>query len=551
MKRAIRSFVMLGLAASSLWAGAAQGAAAWVIKKDSWSAADEKKFSDFVVSIYDSGCTSVPKCMAGSGNWYRDKDPKGLEWFADCGRFPYLLRVYFAYHNNLPFQSALAASLRDPNDTNKALQYSSKGNVIVARHAAKTGINAYSFILNTVEAVYSSVYRVDSRIDVDTNQFGDMYHVGLSREYIRPGTVVYDPNGHVTTVAKVTNDGKVILMDSHPDNSVSRVPYTGAFRATSASQAGGFKNWRPIYLVGAKKGASGELVGGRIATARNSESPGYSLEQFYGDQPNNGGFSTAKWKTSDGVLGSKQYIDVVRARLSVGNVSYQPVREVSEGVDTICTMIQDRITSVQAAVTKGIDRKSMPNGRLPVNIYGTSGEWEDFSTPSRDARLKTASAEFYDHVKRMIDLYRKRDRRVIYNGNDLVGDMMNAYNEAAGRCQLSYRKSDGSTQKMSYTSVINRLYRASFDPYHCIELRWGATDSAELATCGTLTGSKMAWYKAEQRLRNSLERKYGSKMAWSLEELQGRADMGDSEESSVGSDRQPLLDVKTLLTNER
>lgn len=511
------------------------GGRPWNIVKSSWSAADETKFSQFVGSIYESGCTSVPSCMSGSGNWYRDKDPAGMKWFADCGRFPYLLRAYFAFHNGLPFQAALVAQKRDANDSNPALQYTSKGNYIAKRWAVKSGTNGYQFIKGTVDSVYSAVFRVDSRLDVDSGVYSDFYHVALNRQNIRPGTVVYDPNGHIATVAKVTDAGKIILLDSHPDNSVSRVTYTSAFIARSMAQGGGFKNWRPV-----------SVVNGKTVAASNANSPGFSLEQFVGDQPNTGGFSTARWSTSDGIMPSSRYMEVVRARMSLGAVKYRPVQEVKSEIANICLMMQDRIDSVKLAITKGIDQKSLPNGRLPNNIYGTSGEWEEYSTPSRDARLKTAVSEFYGDVVRMYNLYRARDAKVIYDGNDLVGDMLRAYEEASANCQMSYKKSDGRTQSLTFNDFVERLYAMSFDPYHCVEQRMGATSGTELASCNQ-SSTKDAWYKAEQTIRNSLNRPYETKMGWSLQELQN----GAAVSAGVGVTSQAPLNVKAFLKSVR
>ena len=544
------AMIFTAFAAITLLSGThnAQAGTPWVIKKATWSVADEKSYSNFIESIYASKCNTVDKCMKGAGNWYRDRDPAGMSWFADCGRFPYLMRAYFAFHNNLPFQGAADASPRDPNDQNPVAKYSAHGVYISSRRAAQTGIDGYKFLQRVVNSAYTIVYRVDTRLDVPTGQFGDHFNVAIDRKSVRPGTVVYDPNGHVAMVARVGDDGKVTLLDSHPDNTVSRIPYTSAFQGTSAKQGGGLKNWRPIRVVGASVGASGELIGGKTETATNAETPGYSLEQYVGDQPNpKGSFGAARWKTSDGILGSRQFTDVVRARLSIGDVVYDPVKEIRDGVSALCVMLQDRADSVKVAINEGIDQKQMPNGRLPLNIYGTDGEWETYSTPSRDARLKTAAAEFRTLIDKVLTLSRTDLSKISYSGNNLYVDMLKAHDSIAATCSLSYKKSNGDVHAVSYTETIQRLYKMSFDPYHCVELRWGASSAAELATCATNTGEKLAWYKAEQRLRNSHDRKYDQRMGWSLAELQARGDMGATTAKSVGSDTQIPLDVRSTL----
>ena len=58
----------------------------------------------------------------------------------------------------------------------------------------------------------------------------------------------------------------------------------------------------------------------------------------------------------------------------------------------------------------------------------------------------------------------------------------------------------------------------SFDPYQCVERRWGATDPRELATCPD-GATKRAWYAAEQNLRNQIDRTYEAEMDFTLDEL--------------------------------
>ena len=155
---------------------------------------------------------------------------------------------------------------------------------------------------------------------------------------------------------------------------------------------------------------------------------------------------------------------------------------------------------------------------LPANIYGTDGDWETYSTPSRDARLKTAFKELRDEAQRFVTMYRKSDPKLAYRGNDLVADLLNVYDQEAAKCHVTYARTDGSRVTLGYDEARRRLFLMSFDPYHCIERRWGATDAAELSTCRD-GAVKQAWYAAEQNLRNQIDRTYDAQMNFTLAEL--------------------------------
>ena len=71
--------------------------------------------------------------------------------------------------------------------------------------------------------------------------------------------------------------------------------------------------------------------------------------------------------------------------------------------------MQDRIQAVETGLKSGVQNKSHPD-RLPENIYGTSGEWEEYSTPSRDARLKTSFLELRDTAEDRPDVRTHPDR---------------------------------------------------------------------------------------------------------------------------------------------
>ena len=524
-------------------AGVAEAAGpGWVIKKETWTEADENAFSSFVTAIGDTGCTKVDQCMKSKGNPYRNSDSSSIYWSADCGKFPYLLRAYFAWKNGLPFQYSNQLRPSDPDDPNSGnLRTTLEGNVIVGRRDVVqprpgSPINGVRFLMGMIEDVYSATFRYSSHLDPARGGHGDMYHVAIDRKNIRPGTVMYDAAGHVALIYKVSQTGVVTLLDAHPQNWVTRVPYDTSMTRSRPGMGAGFKNWRPLRLVGARRQPSGELVGGKIEALPNSASPGFSMEQFYGTETN----PQQNWRQAKFVHkgANLQFHSFVRSRLAVGDLKYHPIQEMKDSLGSLCDAIKDRVLSVQEAITKSIHRKDHP-ARLPDNIYGTSGEWEDFSTPSRDARLKTSMKDIRDHVQKMVDLHKSGSKQVVYTGANLGADLRQAYIDANKACSFDYVKSDGSKQRLHLDDVIKRAFTMSFDPYHCIEMRWGATGQ-ELASCDENTQDKRNWYQAEQRLRNQIERTYDVKMGFSLSDLMAKA-------KGSGVDAPPDVDLRGYL----
>jgi hypothetical protein len=136
-------------------------------------------------------------------------------------------------------------------------------------------------------------------------------------------------------------------------------------------------------------------------------------------------------------------------------------------------------------------------------------------------------------------LWLANDQRLKYKGANLAVDMLTMYDRTAAQCQLAYARSDGSKVALSYEDARRRLFAMSFDPYHCVERRWGATDPKELATCRD-GGTKQAWYAAEQALRNQLDRTYDAQMGFTLDDLASHA-------PGTGAAAPPDTDVRTYL----
>nr|MBA2590362.1 hypothetical protein [Alphaproteobacteria bacterium] len=478
------------------------------IRSEAWTPADERGYGEFIAAIGQSVCRTVDSCLRNPANPFRASDPQGIRFQSDCADLPYVLRFYYAWKRGLPFSYVSDVS---PRMRARDIRYSPQGNVVEAHRDVLTGDDALAVLGRLRDEISSATYRIHPSLDGN-----DLYSPAIAPAAIRPGTVIYDPNGHLAVIWKIETDGRIRYIDAHPDNSLTRGTYDLRFVRSSPGMGAGFKNWRPSRLAGAVRAPDGALVGGRVLIAANNQIADFALTQYFGTGAR---AEDRDWKS--GVFEwngqAMDYYDYVRARLGGGRLRFDPLREVAEMVASNCADLGYRADAVAASLATGLQNQPQPE-RLPPNIYGTEGDWETWSTPSRDARLKTAFRHVRDSVQRFLGLWRARDSRLVYAGSDLVGDMARVHAQAAQACSIVYVRSDGTNVGLGYEEARRRLFRMSFDPYQCVERRWGAV-APELDSCrdGRL---KRRWYDAEQSLRNQIDRTYDARMDFSLDGLE-------------------------------
>ncbi len=491
----------------------------WKIKKDHWALEDELSYQKFVAAIGEGHCHSLNECLKSSANPYRGPETADYSFNGDCADLPYVLRGYFAWKNGLPFSFVLEVEALPSESGSTDIRYSANGNKPTVRRdvlakAAGKFPNPLKVLFNVREVISTAMFRFDPNWN-DPKLFSDFYPVKLDRTGIAAGTTIYDPAGHVAVVYKVGSDGQVFFMDTHPDGSLTHGVYGKKFARSRPGAGAGFKRFRPLKLVDAKVDSEGSWLGGRIEAMPNESLPDFSLEQFYGNQPDPGG----AWRKGKFVVDGKllDYYDFVRAVLAQGQLRFEPLGELTAMLGALCSDLKDRVTAVAAARVAQIDLKEHPE-RLPLNIYGTEGEWETYSTPSRDARLKTSFKEARDRVEDFMVRYKKGDPMIEYHGRNLARDLLAVFSKQSAACVIQYERTDGSVAKLNLEEITHRLFAMSFDPYHCVELRWGATDPQELSTCQE-DALKQRWYDGEQLLRNDPDRNYEARMDFNVDEL--------------------------------
>ena len=519
--------------------GAAHAAdgALYVVRYDHWSDEDERGWRDFIAGLGEADCHTVDQCLHDAANPFRASDPPGTVFNSDCSDLPYVLRFYYAWKRGLPFSYEDEV---EPIGAASDERYSPNGNRVVSRRTIPSGkLSGMAIIAQMEDAVSTATYRIHP--DVDAPLPPDFYSPAIDTASIRPGTVLYDPNGHVAIVYRVDAEGRVFYMDAHPDYSITHVFYDLRFTRAVPGAGAGFKNWRPQTLVGATREADGSLTRGHIELARNAALTDFSTEQYFGNgqRPADADWASGGFALNGETLG---YYDYVRAKLAGGKLAFDPVAEVHDMVLSNCSDLHYREQAVEVALAAGTQTRPEP-ARLPPNIYGTEGDWEVYSTPSRDARLKTAFKELRDTTERFVTMYETGDKHLTYGGSDLVGDLIATYRRDTAACEVAYARSDGSRIALDYEQARQRLFALSFDPYQCVERRWGAASAEELATCRD-DALKAAWYAAERKLRNQIDRTYEARMDFTLDEL-GEPGPGK------GVDAPPDTDVLAYLQSKR
>lgn len=449
---------------------------AWEVENDVWSEESEVQFSDFVAKIGEGRalgrCIKLGDCLRSPDvNPYYNESDLQFDLFADCADLPIILRAYFAFKKKLPFNWVAGIHGDRYSEGNRPKFYFDQQRVKDLSTLFKTIGNSF----------HTGMFRMAPEVEG-----GDTYPVVVSRTSIRPGTVFYDPNGHVLIVYKVSKDGEIFLLDGHPDNSLTYQKFGPKFVRGRASVGGGFRNFRPYYNT-----ANG------IVRTLNEDIGDFSATDQY----------ASSYKVGQVAVSYHEWIKATLAGNS--SVSFRPVEEIYSKTLEICDEVGDRVDSVNAALKENISLMPHPE-LLPENIFGAKGLWEAYSTPSRDARLKASYRESYRYVKKVIGLKRRGDPSVLFDGNlrALVNSMRNSIDSALSSdvCQHSYLNSDWMEVPIDVKSLERRIYHLSFDPYHCPELRWGAfIDSPEFMSCPD-DMVKLQWYGLENRLRNIIDR---------------------------------------------
>ena len=386
----------------------------WRITKTEWTREDDEGFGGFVRAIALSGCSTTISCMQSAANLYHDSDPSSFFFHADCAKWAYMLRAYYASKNGLPFSyvSLIASDGSDPRFS----QTSNRALVRTDIVDSGLGIDTEAVLQRLHDEVSTATYRMDPEAQNPVMQ--DFYSPKIQPGSIRAGTAIYDINGHVMIVYDVTPDGSVLYMDANPDQTVTRGTYGVHVPKSPAALGGGFKNFRPLRLEGAELRADGTYVGGHVVAATNAEIGDFSVEQYRGNAPAAvaDGSPNMQFRYNSAPLDLYEY---TRAAMSNGGFAFNPVYELEVRMDSLCRDARE-------------------------------------DTRESRKRVKSGFADLYGDLSNAVAEWEKRDLRVVYHGVSLKQTLNETYAAQDRACTLASAGVGARTGESPLDKIIRR-----------------------------------------------------------------------------------------------
>jgi hypothetical protein len=460
----------------------------WFLR-GAWGPGLENLYSAWIQRLFDAPADAQPSWTAlhevlrdPARNFLADHlglaEDQGLVVRPDCADLPYFLRAYFSFKLGVPFSwshcsrgengvpptcSDLATST-DPFPAPDAGTPTFPAWANPARDPDspwEDNVKRFGEFLRTTlaDAAQSGAGRT-----VPSDEESDYYPVALSAETLRPGTIFADPYGHVLVVARripqsTAAGGVLYAVDGQPDGTVARKRFWRGnflFALDPALGGAGFKRMRPIVR---------DVGTGKLRRARNSELADFSATDQY----------------DRGVEG---FYDRMEDVLSPAPLD--PMRALLETVQALEEQVKTRVISVDNGrkfLAGGKAAADMPDG---AKIFETTGDWEDFSTPSRDLRLLIA----IDVARSLPSRVARRPERFAMPAGKTTEQVQAELQTRLGRelhdRKFQYPRSDGSPWELRLEDVASRsaALEVAYNPNDCVEQRWGAPQgTAEASTC--------------------------------------------------------------------
>jgi hypothetical protein len=524
----ISSALVLGASPFLGKEASAEGPSAWRHIRE-WNKDEVKKYSSWVERIYDvkrEGSSHQKRAkinqifmddemnLLNDSNFLEEgnaqlsnSDLNMLNGSNHCGSFPKLMYNYYAYRRGLP-----ASTTKIKMERGGDIRYS-HGNYPVEV------ISSLPFIGDFSDYIHAGMNGKGGWYNFVTGNFRtapflkdtDSVPIQIEKDFLIPGTMAYNANGHCLMVSKIDESGEVHFLDAHPDRTItfnqtlSALPLINSFNEDDPNLKRSFDGFRSLRFS--------KIENGEVRYFSNGE-----MEEF--------GFSIDQYKTMDKIRKSvneggleingrkvKTYPQFVMARLSRGKEGV--IDFIERSSQELGNMFRERNEFVQEGWKQVLNNGPIvfPNDSSSENIYQAHGRWESWSSPSSDVDRKQKYNYVATRLEEMVESFPDKtqfDYGEFNSKEELIEGILETKNRKFGLEFIYYDSSDGENVPLSLLDIEERLFDLSFDPNHPPELRWGAPKnsyerngmkllSVPLNSGGGLNGLKA--YELEQGLR--------------------------------------------------
>lgn len=509
---------------------------AWTVKRD-WSAGEMEIYSRWFTNIYDKKSSGTPRQRAAKlARILQDPDMNLLLRCEDCndrsifdskvistmdranacGTFPILMHMYYCAMRGLP------ATFSKVSGHGGDIRYSRGNRPTRILDPISSGKSLREFIRDVFFGELN--YTTGNWRTAPDLEGTDTVPIAARIDHIRPGfTLLYNPDGHGLAIARLSDAGRVGILDGHPDGSITSGQTLAALESVTQSipernRLAWYSGVRMIRLARCVSDSQGRIIGIRPCTNREMERFGFSDEQYKDIISIRKGLPV----TIDGTqMTFEGFPGYLQRKLSKDKRADAHAL-LREWTDQLQAIFEERETFVQQAWQDVLQNGpiTLPDNR---NIYQAEGRWERWSSPSSDCDRKGAYFMMVDEIEQALKEHDARPETAGSGGQtisrqDLAYSILDEKKRLFESRTVTYTNSRGEKVALKLSDIEKRIFMMSFDPNHPPEIRWGAAPGTEeaqgcreiatpLASGGALPFPRS--YDKEQGLRYRLTRKAG------------------------------------------
>jgi hypothetical protein len=170
----------------------------------------------------------------------------------------------------------------------------------------------------------------------------------------------------------------------------------------------------------------------------------------------------------------------------INPLGLEPKQAYEATLDSLLEQLETRVASIENGEAwfrkHPGDSIAMPDGAA---LFETLGNWEDYSTPSRDMRLIIAMNVLLDLPNRIA----RHPELFLLNGVSPLQakiELEHYHQQRINQRFVQYVREDGSHWTLTLAEVLARKpsFETAYNPNDCAEARWGASPgSPEYASC--------------------------------------------------------------------